>query len=251
MTTLWLHVGPSKTGTSALQVFFARNAKALRRQGLLYPWGERAAKGEITAGNAAWLARWEHGFPRRLPQGRSLIRLLRRGRDVLLSSEYFAVSDRSVLESLKLFADDVKVLVYVREQADTVVSGFASGKARNPALREQRLEDHAADFWASRRGRLADLLDFFEDVYGRENLRVRSYKQARRNLGRDAVEAMGLSPDGFDFSVVRVNETPPEKESDPRVIAGLREISREQNERVVREWFPGQTVEDVFDFPDL
>ena len=98
---------------------------------------------------------------------------------------------------------------------------------------------------------MADLLDFFADVYGRENLRVRSYKQARHQLARDAIQAMGLSPDGFDFTVIRVNETPLEKPSDPRVIAGLREISREQNERVVREWFPGQTVDDVFDFPKL
>ena len=64
MATLWLHIGPPKTGTSALQVFFARNAKALRRQGLIYPWAERAAGGEITTGNAAWLAGRPTGFPR-------------------------------------------------------------------------------------------------------------------------------------------------------------------------------------------
>ena len=113
------------------------------------------------------------------------------------------------------------------------------------------LDDFAADFRPSRRARLADLLDFFGEVYGRENLRVRSYKQARHQLGRDAIEAMGLSPEGFDFTDVRINDTPENKESDLRVVAALREASREQNERVVREWFPGQTVDDVFDFPEL
>lgn len=108
MSTLWLHVGPPKTGTSALQVFFARNAAALRRQGVLYPWGEAALDGAVTSGNGAWLAAWEEGFPKSLPEGRTLIRLLRRGHNVLLSSEYFVTTDPRVLESLKRQADEVR-----------------------------------------------------------------------------------------------------------------------------------------------
>lgn len=141
--------------------------------------------------------------------------------------------------------------MYLREQADAVVASVISARARNPAKRDQRLDDFVADFWADRHGRPADFVDFFAELYGRENLRVRSYKQARGDIGRDAVTAMGLTPEGFDFEIPRVNATPAERECDPRVIAGLREISREQNERVVREWFPGQKVEDVFEFPDL
>ncbi len=251
MTTLWLHVGPPKTGTSALQVFFARNAEALRRQGLLYPWGEAARDGRVSSGNARWLADWEGDYPRRLPQAKVLKRLLARGWNVLLSSEYFVTAEDRVMRALPALAGDVKVLVYVREQADTVVSGLASSMARNPDLPPIPLPDHAANFWCSLYGRTADYLDYLAELYGRKNIRVRSYKQARGRLARDAVEAMGLTPEGFDFTPLRVNETPRQKPSDPRVIAGLREVSREQNERIVREWFPGQTIEDVLDFPAL
>jgi len=52
MRTLYLHIGASKTGTSALQVAFARNAKALRGRGLHYPGkNQDAMDGKITSGN--------------------------------------------------------------------------------------------------------------------------------------------------------------------------------------------------------
>ena len=35
--TLYLHIGMGKTGTTALQVFFSGNRKAMEKQGIAYP----------------------------------------------------------------------------------------------------------------------------------------------------------------------------------------------------------------------
>ncbi len=49
---LILHLGPGKTGTSALQTFFCKNYEVLKEQGVLYPWpNPNQEQGCIGAGN--------------------------------------------------------------------------------------------------------------------------------------------------------------------------------------------------------
>jgi hypothetical protein len=49
---LILHLGPGKTGTSALQTFFSKNYEVLKEQGVLYPWPDQnQAQGSIGPGN--------------------------------------------------------------------------------------------------------------------------------------------------------------------------------------------------------
>jgi hypothetical protein len=49
---LILHLGPGKTGTSALQTFFSKNYEVLKEQGVLYPWPDQnQAQGSIGGGN--------------------------------------------------------------------------------------------------------------------------------------------------------------------------------------------------------
>jgi hypothetical protein len=116
-----LHVGPPKTGTSALQVFFAQNASALHRLGVLYPRIDHfdiARRGKVAAGNGVGLAKAIIGISsvggedleRRQGLVRDLLHQLRvdaagnpDASTILLSSEYFAeptTSDLLVLREL-------------------------------------------------------------------------------------------------------------------------------------------------------
>src|SRR4051794_33359112 len=100
MPVLWLHFGLAKTGSSALQVFFARNTLAFRKQGIIYPWHSHAVEGKVTSGNGLWLAvqhAEEPGYALRLEK---LTGYIRNDRNVLLSSEFFETADQPRLERI-------------------------------------------------------------------------------------------------------------------------------------------------------
>jgi hypothetical protein len=245
MTTLWLHVGLPKTGTSALQVYFARNADAFRRQGSSYPWGEDAIEGRITPGNGYLLAR--RGL--RGPQAAHLLGGLKNGRGAVLSSEYFAVSTDEHLRQFKDAAEEAKILVYLREQGDMILAHW---RYRLSVVNDTRsFDDYATEYLARKYVQFDRYLSCMKDIFGRENLQIRSYKQVRGDLGLDAVIAMGFDPAEFSPATETVNPTPPTHINVGRTIDRVREYCREGNERAVEEWFPGQTVAEVFDFPVL
>lgn len=246
MSTLWLHIGQPKTGSSALQVFFARNAEAFWRQGSAYPWGDAARDGSTTSGNGQWLAWYQEGFPGQFAETRAMLATLAAGRGLVLSSEYFSGASRRLLRALKQRVGDVRVLVYLRSPADMIVAHYAHELARTPHRPETSLAEYAADYWCRPYARQAAYLDGLAALFGRENIAARSYRLARADLARDAVTAMGFAPDGFDYDVPRVNATPPPPDEAGVVMERLKEISRPEIERVATEWFPGQTVEDVY-----
>jgi hypothetical protein len=245
MTTLWLHVGLPKTGTSALQVYFARNAGAFHRQGSSYPWGDDAVEGKITPGNGYTLAR--RGL--RGPQATDLLNALSQGRGVLLSSEYFSVSKDEHLRELKAAAKETKLLIYLREQGDMILAHW---RYRLSVIKDERsFDDYATEYLSRRYVQFDQFLSSMESIFGRENLMVRSYKQVRNDLGLDAIVSMGFDPSGFEPSIDKVNPTPPTHIRVGRTIDRVRKACRDGNERTVRDWFPGQAVTEVFDFPLL
>jgi len=90
MRTLYLHIGQFKTGSSYLQQCFAASADALRRGGIIYPFGNNglldgAVEGRATEGNA------KEAFRSLGHLSTHLSGLADRGSSVLLSSESFHV----------------------------------------------------------------------------------------------------------------------------------------------------------------
>src|SRR5688572_8813638 len=142
--TLWLHIGLPKTGSSALQVFFARNEAALKANQLMYPWPGPAKEGRATPGNAKWLAKHEGGFPHETERGAQLAKWLKRGRGVLLSSEELAKADPATLIGLRDIGGDTRVLVYLRDQADMMVSRFNQLRGYGRVGPERALEAYTA-----------------------------------------------------------------------------------------------------------
>lgn len=88
MTTLWLHIGHGKTGSSYLQSCFAFSRKELAANGLHYPWHRnirQAAKGQTTSGNGRFLIR---ALDSGVHRAAFVISARALRRDWLLSSEF-------------------------------------------------------------------------------------------------------------------------------------------------------------------
>jgi len=139
MDELVLHLGMPKTGSSALQVFLARNRDALLGRGVDYlPIGEFAlgVKGRITAGNGAFLARTllAADSPARLAEperyraefkeavARSTARI------GVVSSELFIDARREEIEPLILWLKErgisAKALYYIRRHDQFLASAY-------------------------------------------------------------------------------------------------------------------------------
>jgi len=126
--TLVLHIGPGKTGSSAIQAWLARVSDDLAGSGVLYPANKQEKQEEFT-GNAqkiaAWLARPRSTVEDRFPK---VIESLLEGyisqaeemrcHTVLLSSEFFPTADRANLEFFRSEAEKyfkLRVAGYLRD----------------------------------------------------------------------------------------------------------------------------------------
>lgn len=112
---IWLHIGATKTGTTAFQSFCAMHAHALEREGILYPETGRAG---VAHHRLAWAVN---------PQGPTeaaeklygdLFREIGRSdaTDIVISSEVFFI--RTAVDRLAGFltGHDVRILVFLRRQ---------------------------------------------------------------------------------------------------------------------------------------
>jgi GT2 family glycosyltransferase len=144
-TRLLLHVGMSKTGSSALQVEFVRARQVLAEHGWSYPVDESddlAVVGGVTSGNGLPLARLlvpglapPGADPARV-QERALTALRRHaGENVLLSSEFLWQLDGEALERFVRQANAqgfrVEAVGYVRDIAGHALSEYSQRVKRH------------------------------------------------------------------------------------------------------------------------
>lgn len=237
--TLFVHIGLPKTGTSALQVFFARNAQSFYRKGLRYPGvSERVGVEEvISSGNGAKIAKsaFLHEELDEQASGLSLLtRVLQASdRNVLLSSEYFSLWEGERHLALRRYAAaygySVRILVYLRDQADIVVTHYFQNLKRRPGY-----VDIAGDNFLSFAHEYLDtqpyldfsgLLGMLSGVYGADKVRVKGSKRSGLvggNLLLDALDAVGIAADeSIDLNISKVNPTPTQHEMYIRAVMGM------------------------------
>ena len=129
MPEFFIHCGLHKTGTTALQNFFARNAQALLDAGLHYPGSG------TSVGGAHHNLAWELGRDRRFLGRHGNLELMLRqaasvGRDTVVSSEDFESSLLSperwtpLVDALKGLGFSVTFVIYLREPASYLQSLF-------------------------------------------------------------------------------------------------------------------------------
>lgn len=197
---LVIHAGASKTGSSALQVAFARNREWLASHGINYLRTgafDAAVSGRITSGNAAELARYINGQTDNQSVVDQALHLLGQNSEanVLLSSEFFHASKP---ERLKPFIDgarglgySIKVVYFVRAYYDWLWSLYVQN------IKNHALTDSFA-VWV-RRSRATEqyikAIRAFDEAVGSEHVSIVNYDTANKDIFRTFVNvAFGLDP---------------------------------------------------------
>lgn len=230
MATLYLHIGTSKTGSTAIQHFCEENGAALARRGYCYPLLPYKYKEMALRRNAHFLVapdqredgsfereREERVWRRRVAR---LAKYFRKYPNVVLSDE--AIWNRTEFEcrgfwrNLKREADargfDVRIIVYLRRQDQFAGSQWAQLVKKTFADRIAKLRWEEAlartDEWIA-----LDYYRHLEEIaahFGRENIDVRVYDRQRFpgcNIMADFLEALGLRAEA-DFVMPTGNENP-------------------------------------------
>lgn len=222
MDELVFHLGMPKTGSSALQVFLARNRDALLARGIDYlPTGEfqLGIQGRITAGNGAFLARTllADNSPARIPdpeRHRAEFEAALAASSAptgLISSELFIDARREKLEPLigrlKERGVTAKALYYIRRHDQFLASGYM-----------QQVKRHGCtvppDAYARTAYRGHPFLKYHTyyrylcELFRSGNVSCRIYDgevMQGSALFHDFLKALGVAPDGLDFAVADVN----------------------------------------------
>lgn len=220
-TTVLLHIGTPKTGTTSLQKFLMDNARALQKRGVDYPTDERIfwhwAHHPLGAVLSKPYARWVDASYNRPPQ--EAFAPLRehiektRAHTVLLSSEqFFLAKNLKQLPSL-LPGVRIRVLCYFRWQVEFLRSWFRQAIVAGGNF--WQLDESNFERFIKR---WTESLDHYETaselarIFGKENLALRIFERDCLRDGdivSDVLEALDLPADlaqrGRDSRAIEVN----------------------------------------------
>lgn len=130
--TIYFHIGPGKTGTSAIQAWLQNNQAWLKDQGIMYP-PHPLDENEVSSGNLLKII--EHNAEGEghlcLDKCRKLIEKFEKSdaHTLLLSSEWFFVHIESILDC-GLFPD-AKVIAYLRDPIELIESNYNQSVKRH------------------------------------------------------------------------------------------------------------------------
>lgn len=222
MRELMFHIGVPKTGSSALQVFFARNHDTLRKRGVDYfRIGDFAlsAAGNISSGNGSLLSRAL--LPAGNPIGiadpdqheRAFFDAIAASECPvgLVSSEIFADADldamRRLLDSVRERGVVPKAFMFARRQDQFLSSAYMQQVKRHqcteyPEVYVRRIYRHI---------RYLRYNTFYRELlksFGDGNVIVRTYEEglaAKGGLFATVLSALGVDLQGFNFDVRDIN----------------------------------------------
>ena len=174
---IYLHIGTHKTGTTALQNFFALNRKILKKSGIVYPFD---IEGGGNGGHYRlfWALRRERGvrserFPSNLDSASKEWELAMKqcdGQNGLISAEGLWLCWPEDLQAIKKLTAGFKVyiVVYLRRQDTMTMSRY------NQVIKGGRVwTDHEVQNYPDyEKG-----LKVWADIFGKENIIVRPYEK--------------------------------------------------------------------------
>jgi len=235
MTQYFLHIGMNKTGSTALQVFFSENQRALKKNGTLYPDTGRTES--VKHQDLVEALGFSVG-PQRDPQDHALRQKLRadllaeagacNAKRVVISSEMFS-RKRNLRPVQAFFQDlDLQVVVYVRRHDHWWASNYAQAVKTTAS---PPWGPGFAAFWqhatkkANRHATYSSLIDAWAKMFGRDRITVRPYEpvQLPNGIVADFMGIAGIEPTGFKTDL-RKNPSLSQ--------AGLTQIDRLQRRRI-------------------
>lgn len=196
MTTLYLHIGTPKTGTSFMQYYLSHNREALDRQGYAYPIFEYTHVKSGRNRNGQFLIdKYDEKDKYYKENVQILYEVAKEYPNIILSEEALWNNNKLIpqfLEDMKKADVQVKILVYLRRQDLYLQSQWA----------QDVKETKTVDFYTfSKKTKIQ--LDFypqlckFRDMVGAENLIVRVYERQQfsgknHDLCSDFLETVGV-----------------------------------------------------------
>jgi hypothetical protein len=204
--TRFLHIGPHKTGTTALQAAFHLARDRAEEQGVHYASYGRQPVTAVRAGIGKAGARSANGKPPNIRHWRWLVREIERSRAdrILLSSENFADAEPEAIARVVADLDParVHVVVTLRPLARIIPSQWQQYVQNRltstfdhwvDAILNQPRGTVTPTFW--HRHRHDELVDRWAQVVGHENLTVVALDDADREmLFRAFEQLLGLTP---------------------------------------------------------
>jgi hypothetical protein len=219
---MFFHMGIPKTGSSALQVFLAKNRQALLGKNVDYlPIGEIAlgVAGKVSSGNGAFLSRCvlPVGAPARIVNGeRYILALFDAIRNStadygIISSELFVYADKqalaSIIAELRSLGVVPRSFYFIRSQVQSLASIYMQqvkrhGCTEQPADYVRREYKHVR-FLRHHSFYLKQL-----ELFGQSGVICRIYEAAiaaQMGLFHAFLNALSIGADGLDFGVGDVN----------------------------------------------
>ena len=206
--TIYLHIGTSKTGTSALQYFLLKNRDVLSSKGINYPGHSLDINQFSSSGNAKWIY---YSLKRNdISHIRKYIGDIANTThsSVLLSSELLGELLEEYIVKLKEILTDFnnKVIIYLRRQDYWLMSAYQQ------QVKTQSVTSNIDDWFTGehKRGRYwYKQVRRWARLFGKENLIVRPYEVQQfvgGNIFSDFLNIFGLDlQDGFEVPQKRVN----------------------------------------------
>lgn len=177
--TIYIHIGPHKTGTSTIQYSLYQNRKQLQDFGILYPISGTLPGKPSGQHNLAWEVTEDERFTKSFGSWKNVLREIRdsKAEQVILSSEDFSHCDQQQIEKMHAFLREfkVEVILYLRRQDLKLQSQWA--------VRQVRIEYpdqyDAFPVWLEKNPKEFTVCEYdrlmapWSAVFGRESIRPR------------------------------------------------------------------------------
>jgi len=232
---VYLHIGMPKTGTSALQVFFAANQESLKQSGVWYPTSanlQAAKSGAVTSGNATGIARFlnpDNPHPEDPQEAleRFQDELKQNSGTILYSSEFLHNASPERLQQLKSVATslghEIRIVVFLRHQIDIAFAQYSQGVKRHAlsTSSESILDRPGVNY--------LEILNRFSAIFGDRNIIARDYAhfvESPYSLMVEFLSILGLAP-GNQFQFPKLAVNPSLSRHELEMLRGLNELTRD------------------------